>query len=203
MNIYTTLSKLIKSNHWATVTGIVLGGIGLLLFIIMVIWVIVDSNLFTWFGSIDDDRASNIGGFIGGFVGVFISGAGFLLIYSTFQQQKKFNDNQDKFNTEQLQFSKEQSILNDKQQFETTFFNLLDTYRSLVDTMNGEVYLLTDESKTISESFSGFEYFQKVNDQLSNNPLNPAFINFIKENTDIPEVNRCIENQIDIEDWGL
>lgn len=172
----------------ALVVGVALGIIGITSMGFVIYWIMQDSELFHYGTNLDAGKASNIGSFIGGFVGVFLSGAGFLLIYSTFLEQSEFNVKQTK--------------LFNKQQFETTFFNMLNTYRSLVEMMEGEVYFLTDDSESTSKSFKGYEYFHKVLNQLKNNPLHDSFIAYIEEDTDIPEIKYNKDNNKDNKVWG-
>ena len=148
-----------------------------------------------------------MGQFIGGFVGVFLSGAGFLLIYSTFLEQEKFNANQDDFNQKQITFNTNQESFNqrqddfnikqlnliesqnkltDKQQFESTFFNMINTYRSLLETINGEIDIKCDRHL---KHYKGYEYFSAALTQIRNNYRTDAFISFISTNNHIPEVD--------------
>ena len=83
--------------------------IGLSILIISIVIFVVQ---YFSLGSIFDSKvASELGGYISGFVGVFWTGAGAILVYATFQEQKK---------------------LLEKQQFESSFFKLLDTYNVLI-----------------------------------------------------------------------
>lgn len=83
--------------------------IGLSILIISIVIFVVQ---YFSLGSIFDSKvASELGGYISGFVGVFWTGAGAILVYATFQEQKK---------------------LLVKQQFESSFFKLLDTYNVLI-----------------------------------------------------------------------
>ena len=159
--------------------GLGLGFIGLSSLFFLIIWIYQDGNIFHWGTNIDVPLASNVGQFIGGFVGVFLSGAGFLLIYSTFLEQEKFNANQDDFNIKLLNLIESQNKLTDKQQFESTFFNMINTYRSLLETINGEIDIKCDRHL---KHYKGYEYFSAALTQIRNNYRTDAFISFISTN---------------------
>ncbi len=178
-------------HNWVLITGILLGIIGIVCLLVIIIWILRDSSLFVWFGSIENSKASNLGQFVGGFVGVFLSGAGFLLIYSTFLEQRRFNNTISK--------------LTDKQQFETTFFNMIDTYRKLVETMKGDVYYFgkpktkdATEVEVESATFTGYEYFTEVLIQIRNSPKQREFLESIRDNITIPEIKKIKEDGTDI-----
>jgi hypothetical protein len=100
--------KISSINSWTKV-AIFMFFIGLSILIISIVIFVVQ---YFSLGSIFDSKvASELGGYISGFVGVFWTGAGAILVYATFQEQKK---------------------LLVKQQFESSFFKLLDTYNVLI-----------------------------------------------------------------------
>ena len=129
------------------------------LIISLVIFVIQYFSL----GSIFDSKvASELGGYISGFVGVFWTGAGAVLVYATFQEQKK---------------------LIVKQQFEASFFKLLDTYNNMLNSMQ--------EKQEKSEPKFGKAYisqvWEKIKDGLKDIDLWVELSN--TQNSSIPEIN--------------
>ncbi|MGA3013860.1 MAG: putative phage abortive infection protein [Bacteroidales bacterium] len=168
--------------NWALCVGVSLGIVGLLILISILISIPFNHNIFHWFTKPNLVTASNLGQFIGGLVGVFLSGAAFLLIYSTFQEQKKFNKQQDKFN-------RNITKLTNKQQFETSFFNLLSTYRNLIETISGDVVINLMREK---EKRTGYDYFSSVLSHIKMCDLEDS-VRIVEYNLDIPEVNEVTE----------
>ncbi|MCD4734746.1 MAG: putative phage abortive infection protein [Bacteroidales bacterium] len=102
---------MVKSPSWKTL-AVIIGTVGLLIFILIVVWVISDYEIFHIFQKLDLDKASKFGGFVAGIVGVLWTFSGVILIYATFQEQK---------------------MLSEKQQFENSFFNMLNVYHNIVN----------------------------------------------------------------------
>jgi hypothetical protein len=172
-------------------TGIVLGFSGVVLLVFCIGWIIFDNELFHVFSKLDDGKASNIGQFVGGIVGVFLSGAGFFLIYSTFQVQKEFNDKQDVFNRQQIEYFHQQNKLFDKQQFESSFFNLLSAFNDIANSTTGDVPIKVKEglvTNTILKSCKGREFFSAVLHKLKDSDT-VGFVETIIDDNSIPEIN--------------
>ncbi len=152
------LKNIIKPN-WISI-AIIVGIVGLLILLFIIIWVIFDPEIYQTFHRLDLDKASKLGGFIAGIVGVFWSFAGIILIYATFQEQKK---------------------LYIKQKFESSFFNMLNIYHDIVNnTKVGEMdgrrffsYILGKlkdgivDQNTLSKLIEG-----DVNNLISDDPKN-------------------------------
>jgi len=117
--------------------------------------------------------ASELGSYISGFVGVFWTGAGAILIYATFQVQKKLLINQ---------------------QFDASFFKLLDTYNNLLNSIRLDNK--KDENKRTREKI-GKECFSEIWQILRNGSQNKdmwrEWVQEGKEKIDIPEIKDLFE----------
>ena len=129
-----------KKNNWI-IFALILGGIGLTLLISVFAWILFDNNIFSWCPTwIDLEKANQFGGFIGGLIGIFFSGAGAILIFATFQEQKK---------------------LAEKQQFENMFFQMISTLHDLLNTTSGNVKMFsrTNSNGQTVTAIKGREFF--------------------------------------------
>jgi hypothetical protein len=138
---------------------------GLIILIASLLWIIFDDNYFRFFKRIDSKTASELGDFISGFVGIFWTAAGVILIYATFAKQ---------------------SELNDKQQFETTFFNLLNTYHNLIQNTKDSVDIYNDFKK---QEYSGRAFISAVLSEIKTGLDSRPFSQHICKNATIPEIN--------------
>ena len=142
--------------------------IGLFILFYSLYKIAFDQNYFVWGGNIDSKTASELGGFLSGFVGIFWTAAGVIFIYSTFNAQK---------------------LQNEKQHFENQFFNLMNTYHSLVEKTKGDVLVILPD-KTKFECFEGRDYIKAfvrlLSDGISSEHF-PRFENYLKKKWDESE----------------
>ncbi|HZL12302.1 MAG TPA: putative phage abortive infection protein [Prolixibacteraceae bacterium] len=145
--------------------------IGLAIVVISLIIFLI--QYFNWSSKFDSKVASELGSYISGFVGVFWSGAGVILIYATFQEQKKLLINQ---------------------QFDASFFKLLDTYNNLLNSIRLDNK--KDENKRTREKI-GKECFSEIWQILRNGSQNKdmwrEWVQEGKEKIDIPEIKDLFE----------
>lgn len=152
-----------KKNIWI-ILAVILGSIGLAILLTSIVWIVADNNYFAWFSKIDLDNASAFGAYISGFVGVFWTGGGAILIFATFKEQQK---------------------LSEKQQFESSFFNLLNTYHSIASTTEDG---FPDHYQKDRNQKKGRDFFTAVLKELKSNSTSQSFYQSICNNEEIPEV---------------
>lgn len=128
-----------KEFNWIQLAK-VLGIIGIILLALIIIWIVSDKEIFQWFNRIDPEKASQIGGFIGGIVGVFWTAAAAVLIYATFQEQKKFTQ---------------------KQQFETVFFQMINYLMDTIGNTKGKIKYM-EKGLIYDKEYNGIEFFSTV-----------------------------------------
>lgn len=160
-----------RNINWIFV-AVVFGGLGLLIFIISMFWIIFDPQYFHLFTKIDSKTAYELGGFISGLVGIFWSAAGVILIYATFTKQKD---------------------LNEKQQFETAFFNLLNNYNNLVNNAHDEVDKENNHTKL---EYYGRSFLSAVLSEFKTGLLSPFFWESLRAKKEIPEIKEISEAYI-------
>jgi hypothetical protein len=126
---------------WITISGGVI-------FIIALIWYLA-STYFKWGNKLDPTLAAQAGDFIGGIVGSLWALAGVMLFYSALQDQRNdFKTNRKilsaqlkEFKLQQLELKetrevfKEQSETQKIQRFESSFYQLLNHYLEIVNTL--------------------------------------------------------------------
>ncbi|MBN8684411.1 MAG: hypothetical protein J0L99_17310 [Chitinophagales bacterium] len=123
-----------KKEFWLNVYDI-LAKISLFvgIFILFYITIFIVSNLqFAWGKDVTDDTLStigNLGDFFGGVIGSFWALTGVFLLYLTLKMQKEELGNQ----KEELRSTRE---VFETQKFETTFFNLLERQKQILNEIN-------------------------------------------------------------------
>lgn len=155
-------------------------GLGVAIFIVILLWIMTDPNYFHWFVKIDSKTAYELGGFITGLVGIFWSAAGVILIYATFTKQKELNE--------------KQQFLNEKQQFETTFFSLLDNYHNLINNTCDKVDQPLDKKSYSSIRYKGRAYFSAVLSEFKSGLSFESFRKSLCTNRNIPEINKFLDD---------
>lgn len=151
-----------KKNKWILV-AIILGSIVLIILFTILLWIIFVNLYVVLFSKIDSKIASELGGFIAGFIGIFWTAAGVILIYVTFNEQRK---------------------LSEKQQFESAFFNLISTYHNIVSNTKGIV---------LGRERIGRGLFSYVLRDLKHNIGLDQFYESICENDSIPEIKSFLK----------
>lgn len=131
-------------------------------------------------GSIIDSKvASELGGYISGFVGVFWTGAGAILVYATFQEQKK---------------------LLVSQQFESSFFKMLDTYNSLLNSLKVD----KTRNKSTEEIKNGKAYISWVWSEITNGVEDISFWKELFEsNSPIKEIVKLTKDFEEFNKLGI
>ncbi len=168
--------KIKPNNCWTNFAKALLYiGTGILI-ISLIIFVIQYFSLGSMF---DSKVASELGGYIGGFVGVFWTGAGAILVYATFQEQKK---------------------LLEKQQFESSFFKMLDTYNSLLNSMKAD----KTRNKGNEEIKNGKEYISWVWSEFRNGVEDVSFwIMLFESNSPIKEIVKLTKDFEEFNKLGI
>lgn len=160
--LFLILFRIKKRNNKPMVLAIALAVIGFCILVVSLIKIDFDSNYFAWRGSIDSKTASELGGFLTGFVGIFWTAAGVILIYATFNEQKKQNE---------------------KQHFENQFFGMMSLYHNLVDKTKGDVLVIKPD-KTECKYFEGRDYIiafiKLLKDGVCGNKNYARFENYLK-----------------------
>lgn len=142
-------------------------------FIIIISLPIFFNQYFNWSLKFDSKVASELGGYISGFVGVFWTGAGAILVYATFQEQKKL------------------LVI---QQFESSFFKLLDNYNNLLNSIrwdNKKDGNKRTEEKIGRECLS--EIWQILRNGSQYEDMWRKWVQKGKEKTEIPEIKDLFE----------
>ncbi len=148
--------------------GLAIGflAIGLIILLFSLYKIGADPNYFSWYGNLDSQTASELGGFLSGFVGIFWSAAGVILIYATFTAQKNQSE---------------------MQHFENQFFNLLNTYHSLVEK--------TKFKESNGETIEGRDYISRILKEFEDSYWDvPTYQQLIKQGKKhVPEVKQYYE----------
>jgi hypothetical protein len=90
------------------------------------------------------------GDYIGGTIGTLFSIVGTVLIYMTYKNQ--------------VASTERQINLAYTQQFETTFFNLLQNYKTVIGNINNESYKLRKSRSMLAKADSGYAYTEYLED---------------------------------------
>ena len=138
------MQKPIKSKKisWIEITAIVISILGLLVIIIFSIAFTKGQHINIKDNITDPERFSSLGSFLGGITGPLLSFSGVLLVYSALvHQRKELVISQESLSSQMKELElqreelietrkvyQEQSETMSQQRFETTFFNLIDTF---------------------------------------------------------------------------
>jgi hypothetical protein len=138
--------------------------IGFIFLVIGLVYWIKDKQLF-----------NEVGDFVGGIAGSLWALAGLFFIYLAFLGQKieiKYQQEELRLNREELSKSKEalqaQANIMLNQQFDTTFFNLLDNHRKLVESfkfskkIKSITSIFKNDEKNTSKELSGYEALNSI-----------------------------------------
>jgi hypothetical protein len=158
-----------KRSGWI-ISAIILGSIGLTILIISIFWIVFDKQYFSFFSGLNSKTASELGGYISGFVGIFWIGAGAILIYATFKEQQKHAD---------------------KQQFESSFFNLINTYHDITVQTKGKIKNL---SLNTNDEYTGRNFFSAVLNEIKNGLESGSFLRSICTREDVPEIQEFLKD---------
>lgn len=136
--------------------------------------------------NVDFTETGNIGDTIGGITAPIIGIVNVILLFVTLNRQIKFEENQDNFNKNQLLSQREE-------QFKSTFFQMLQTQRDLLNGLRGRfLYRHIIQRENDTNIVSGIDYFA-----VARVELNDIFDNF--EYDDFKKVNI---NLISKEKWS-
>lgn len=145
-----------SKNVWINF-ALVLGGIGFLLMGFVLYYVFSKTTIFSICPlKVNMNEASELGGLVGGLIGIFWSSAGAILIFATFQEQKK---------------------LAEKQQFENSFFQMLSTLQDMLNTTSGTVKIYSSKNKggRSVTSINGREFFYTFLESFKSVKYSSAF----------------------------
>jgi len=168
------MNKNRKRNVWIVIASF----FGIFGFILLFIILFLSKFPFIHTKNLQD--ASQLGSYIGGLVGIFWSGAGAILIYAIFKEQQKQNI---------------------KQNFETSFFNLTDSFRTLVfnteikSIVNMERYTTPkgqEQQNIITKR--GIDFFSHVLKEVKSLDYTSSFLQSICRNRDIPEIKTFLDD---------
>lgn len=149
-----------KAQTWCKKNITFLNFAVLLIIVGFLFFILICKQYFKPFSTLDSKTASELGGFIGGFVGTFWSAATVILIYITFKKQSEFNK---------------------KQQFESYFFNMLNTFNSIIDK-----FKINATSSRHDECF-GRDCFSVILNEFKHDTTFNS-LNYLYQNEDIPEI---------------
>jgi hypothetical protein len=106
-----------------------------------------------------DVTLGDYGGFIGGLIGTGISFVTVILVYNTYHLQERELELQ----REELKETRNQLK---KQQFETSFFNIMNMLKSVVNDLTLKYIHFDREVDSSIENFNGLDVFKHVSDSL-------------------------------------
>lgn len=135
------------------------------------------------FNDIDSNKIGAFGGFIGGVFGTTFTISATLLVWLTYTSQKRELEK-----TSELAQKQFENL--EIQQFEITFFNMVDSFLKIPETIQGELPKITEDTegeKMLSKTVDGD---QVVNLQRGRSFFKEAILSFIifsKENLDVNE----------------
>ena len=157
---YLHESNILIFSKWVVVFSLVA--------IIITIILYLNSGYINLTCKVNPSVIGTFGDFIGGFIGTLLSLVTVFLVWLAYISQKKELKELAEQGQKQVRIQQQQVALNLEMQAEATFFNLLNSIRSLVANTKGNV---KDASKMtydnqINNFFSGNEYYNKANKEL-------------------------------------
>ena len=200
--IFSIVRVLIKKDHskYATILLFVIVG-GIVIFSFLSPIVFTTGNFIDWFNSgerlwsglfrlnldVDFTETGNIGDTFGGITAPIIGIVNVILLFVTLNRQIKFEENQDKFNKNQLLSQREE-------QFKSTFFQMLQTQRELLNGLRGRfLYRHIIQRENDTNIVSGIDYFAVARVELKD----------IFENLEIADEENVNTNLIPKENWYI
>lgn len=143
-------------------------GIKILIFL-GIIFAIFAPLLFTQgLTQFDFTETGQIGDTIGGTTAPIIGILGSILLFYTLWEQIQFNKKQNKFNEEQENFNRKQMDISSDEQFKSTFFNLLQVQRDILQRISGTFEILDGACINVKRYDSnGVDFFKASKTQLN------------------------------------
>lgn len=199
--IFSIVRVLIKKDHskYATILLFVIVG-GIVIFSLLSPIVFTTGNFIDWLYNkdikwidftkfnlnVDFTETGNIGDTIGGITAPIIGIVNVILLFVTLNRQIKFEENQDNFNKNQLLSQREE-------QFKSTFFQMLQTQRELLNGLRGRFFfrhIIQRENE--ANIISGIDYFAVAGVELKD----------IFDNLEIDDFKKVNLNLFSNEDWN-